>query len=171
MCFQYLYLCIIPRISLNFFFQNYIFEFFYFNTIYLGICNTIPVYLLNHSLVLHSPESHSVVSNSLQPHGLQPTRLLCSWRFSRPEYWGGLPFLSPGDLPNPGMEPRSLALQADSLPSEPPGKALLKDTQVTDTVFHYQQKCCKEHTSLRISLWHICEIFLKPRPFEGKLLG
>ena len=40
--------------------------------------------------------------------------------FSRPEYWSGLPFLFPGDLPNPRMEPRS-ALQADSLPSEPPG--------------------------------------------------
>ena len=45
-----------------------------------------------------------------------------SMEFSRQEYWGGLPFLSPGDLPNPGMEPGSPALQADSLPSEPPGK-------------------------------------------------
>ena len=39
-----------------------------------------------------------------------------------PEYWSGLPFPPPGDLPNPGIEPRSPALQADSLPSEPPGK-------------------------------------------------
>ena len=38
------------------------------------------------------------------------------------EYWGGLPFSSPGDLPNPGIEPRCPALQADALPSEPPGK-------------------------------------------------
>ena len=45
-----------------------------------------------------------------------------SMRFSRQEYWSGLPFPSPGDLPNPGIEPRSLALQADTLPSEPPGK-------------------------------------------------
>ena len=37
---------------------------------------------------------------------------------SRPEYWGGLPFPSPGDLPNPGMEPGSPALQEDSLPAE-----------------------------------------------------
>ena len=36
--------------------------------------------------------------------------------FSREEYWGGLPCPSPGDLPNPGIESRSLALQADSLP-------------------------------------------------------
>ena len=42
--------------------------------------------------------------------------------FSRQEYWSGLPFLPPGDLPNPGTEPRSPALQADSLPSDPPGK-------------------------------------------------
>ena len=44
--------------------------------------------------------------------------------FSRPEYQSGLPFPSPGDLSDPGIEPRSLALQADSLPSEPPGKPL-----------------------------------------------
>ena len=43
--------------------------------------------------------------------------------FSRPEYWNGQPFPSPGDLPDPGSEPRSPALQADSLPAEPPGKS------------------------------------------------
>ena len=41
--------------------------------------------------------------------------------FSSQEYWSGLPFPSPGDLPDPGIEPGSPALQADSLPSEPPG--------------------------------------------------
>ena len=66
--------------------------------------------------------SHSVVSNSLQPHGLQPTRLLCPWVFLRQEYWSGLPFPFPRDLLNPGIEPRFPALQADSLPSEPPEK-------------------------------------------------
>ena len=44
-----------------------------------------------------------------------------SVEFSRQEYWSGLPFPSPGYLPDPGIEPRS-ALQADALPSEPPGK-------------------------------------------------
>ena len=44
--------------------------------------------------------------------------------FSRQEYWSGLPFPSLGDLPDPGIEPGSPALQADSLPSEPPGKPL-----------------------------------------------
>ena len=42
--------------------------------------------------------------------------------FSTQEYWNGQPFPSPGDLPNPGMEPWSPALQADSLPAEPQGK-------------------------------------------------
>ena len=45
-----------------------------------------------------------------------------SMGFSRQEYWSGLPFPSPGDLPDPGIEPGSPALQADTLPSEPPGK-------------------------------------------------
>ena len=45
-----------------------------------------------------------------------------SMEFSRQEYSSELPFPSPGDLPDPGIEPRSPALQADSLPSEPPGK-------------------------------------------------
>ena len=51
-----------------------------------------------------------------------------SLEFSRQEYWRGLPFPSPGDLPNPGVEPRSPALQADALPSEPPGKAYIPHT-------------------------------------------
>ena len=44
--------------------------------------------------------------------------------FSRQECWSGLPFPSPGHLPDPGIEPGSHALQADALPSEPPGKPL-----------------------------------------------
>ena len=50
---------------------------------------------------------------------------------SRQEYWSGLPFPSPGDLPNPGIEPRSPTLQADSLSSEPPcGKNLKTKNEV-----------------------------------------
>ena len=45
-----------------------------------------------------------------------------SMGFSRQEYWSGVPFLSPGDLPDPGIKPRSPALQAGALTSEPPGK-------------------------------------------------
>ena len=47
---------------------------------------------------------------------------LLSMEFSRQEYWSGLPCPSPGNLPNPGIESRSPSLQADSLPSKPPGK-------------------------------------------------
>ena len=44
--------------------------------------------------------------------------------FSRQEYWSGLPFPSPGDFPDPGFDPGSPALQADSLPSEPQGSPI-----------------------------------------------
>ena len=44
--------------------------------------------------------------------------------FSKEEYWSGLPFPSPWDLPNPGIKPRSPTLQADTLTSEPPGKPI-----------------------------------------------
>ena len=54
--------------------------------------------------------------------------------FSRQEYWSGLPFPPPGDLPNPGIKPGSPTLEADALTSEPPGKTLdgiLKSRDVT----------------------------------------
>ena len=65
--------------------------------------------------------SRSVTSYSLWPHGQQPARLLCSWKFSRQEYWSGLSCPPPGDLPNLGIKPRSPTLQVGSLLSEPPG--------------------------------------------------
>ena len=77
--------------------------------------------------------SHLVVSDSLRPHGLQHTRLPCLWGFSRQEHWSGLPCHPPGDLPNPGIEPRSPTLQADSLLSEPPAAAA-KSLQMCPTV-------------------------------------
>ena len=52
---------------------------------------------------------------------------LLSMEFSRQEYWSGLPFLSLGDLPDPGIELGSPALQADSLPSKAPGKLNLDE--------------------------------------------
>ena len=60
---------------------------------------------------------------TLRPHGLQTARLFYPWGFSRQEYWGGLPCPPPGDLPHPGIKPRSPALQTDSLLSELPGKS------------------------------------------------
>ena len=50
----------------------------------------------------------------VQPHGLQPARLLLSIGFPRQEYWSGLPFPSPGDPPDPEIEPTSPAWQTDS---------------------------------------------------------
>ena len=61
-------------------------------------------------------ESHSVTSNSLQHHGLYSP-----WN-SQARILEWVPFPSPGDLPNPGIEPRSPTLQADSLPLEPQRK-------------------------------------------------
>ena len=58
-----------------------------------------------------------MVSNSVTPWTIQ------SVEFSRPEYWSGYSFPSPGALPNPGIKPRSPILQADSLPAEPAGKS------------------------------------------------
>ena len=66
--------------------------------------------------------SHSVVCNFAMPWTVAHQAPL-SMEFSRQEYWGGLPCPPPGDLPNPGIEPMSPVLQADSLPTEPPGKA------------------------------------------------
>ena len=73
-------------------------------------------------MLLYGSERRSVLSDSLQPRGLQPIRHLCPCRFSRQEYWSGFPCPLPGDLPKPGIEPRSPTLQVDSLPAEPPGK-------------------------------------------------
>ena len=53
-------------------------------------------------IMCHAVLSHSLMSNYLWPHGLQPTKLLCPWRFSRQDYWSGLSFPPPGDLPNSG---------------------------------------------------------------------
>ena len=70
-------------------------------------------------------ESENVSFNCVQLFVI-PWTIACkapkSVEFSGQEHWSGLPFPSPGDLPDPGTEPGSLALQADSLPSEPPGK-------------------------------------------------
>ena len=74
--------------------------------------------------------SYSVVSDSVTPWTVAHQAPL-SMGFSMntgeytPEYWSGYPVPSPGDLPYPEIEPRSPALQVDSLPAEPPGKPLL----------------------------------------------
>ena len=74
-----------------------------------------------------------------------------SMGFSRQEYWSELPSPSPGDLPNPGIEPRSPALQADALPSEPPGKP------------HSQEGISNYQLSLRIKELGHQHFWLLPR--------
>ena len=63
-----------------------------------------------------------------------------SMGFSRKEYWSGLPFPSPGELPNPGVEPRSPTLQADVLPTELHGKLLITSIAFT-TSFQILPSC------------------------------
>ena len=75
--------------------------------------------------IIFSPDflsiSHSVASDFVPPWTVAHQAPLFMG-FPRQEYWSGLPFPSPGDLPDPGVEPRCPALQMDSIPSEPPGK-------------------------------------------------
>ena len=74
------------------------------------------------SPIFSKSESHSVMSDSAAPW-TAAGQIPLSMEFSRQECWSGWPFPSPEDSPNPGIEPRSPALWADSLLSEPPGKA------------------------------------------------
>ena len=73
--------------------------------------------------------SHSVVSNSLRPHE-EACQASLSITFSRHEYWSGLSFPSPEDLPDPGIKPRSPELQADSSPVELQGSTIFKMAHV-----------------------------------------
>ena len=79
---------------------------------------------------------YSKYESEVKVKSLSPVRLFVSlWTvayqapppmgFSRQEYWSGLPFPSPEDLPNPGIEPGSPALQVDTLTSEPAGKPII----------------------------------------------
>ena len=78
-------------------------------------------------MCMHMCVTYSVTSDSLQPHEPQPASLFCPWNSPKQEYWSGQLFPSPGDFHNPGIEPMSPALQADSLPSEPPHQVSPKE--------------------------------------------
>ena len=84
--------------------------------------------MINQLIIVIVSELLSVVSDSLQPWTTYQASP--SMGFSRQEYWSGLPFPSPGDLPNPGIEPGSLALQTDALPSEPQNLPAMQETWV-----------------------------------------
>ena len=88
----------------------------------------LAVCLPDYTLPEHEPQRSKCLCQQLSHVHLSATprtgahQASLSMGFSRQEYWSGLPFPSPGDLPNPGIEPRSPAMQEDSLPSELPGK-------------------------------------------------
>ena len=65
----------------------------------------------------------------------------CPWQFSRQEYWSGLPCPPPGNLPNPGIEPRSPTLQTDSLPVELPGKVIIPAAAAAGAAAKSLQSC------------------------------
>ena len=88
-----------------------------FHVINTVLALLIHFYYVNHTSIVFLLVCCSVVADPLQPRGLLLGRLLCPWGFSRQEYWSGLVYPLPGDLPNPGIKPRSPSLQADSLPS------------------------------------------------------
>ena len=83
--------------------------------------------------------------------------------FSRQEYWSELPFPSPGYLPNPGIEPRSPALQADTLSSEPPGKPHI----YIYILFFRLPSHLGHHRALSSSLWEFW-IFIGRTDAEAK---
>ena len=91
-----------------------------------------------------------------------------SMGFSRQEYCSGLPFPSPGDLPDPGIEPRSPALEADTLTSEPPGKPPLEAVLVGINYLVFRKELIIEGSLpippytqhhllwMQTSLWYVC---------------
>ena len=91
-----------------------------------------------------------------------------SMGFSRQQCWSGLPFPSPGDLPDPGIKPRSPTSQTDALPSEPPGKS--KNSQKT---VHFGQRSRKggpsrpQCESLRFSLVPFLSLGSAQRLYPG----
>ena len=79
----------------------------------MGLCS-----VFMELIFLLSCVSGSVMSNSFESSWTVANQAPLSMGLSGQEYWSGLPFPTPGDLPNPGIKPGSPALQADSLPSE-----------------------------------------------------
>ena len=93
-----------------------------------------------------------------------------SMGFSRQQYWSGLPFPSPGDLPNPGIKPGSPTLQAYTLPSEPPGNVKVMICQITQSknvlpkLKIIRVKTGLQYAKIKPSLKCICvcvDVFLK----------
>ena len=91
-----------------------------------------------------------------------------SMGFSRQEYWRGLPFHSPGHLPDPGIKPRSSALQVDSLPSKPPGNPFLEDIILQKLLTIWEKNTLFPWLQQNHFLAHM---YLCPWDFPGKNTG
>ena len=86
-----------------------------------------------------------------------------SMEFSKPKYWSGYPFPSPGDLSNPGMEPRSPTLKVDSLPAEPQGKPCSTPGL---PVLHFSQSLLKLMSIELVMPYNLCHpLLLLPSSF------
>ena len=96
-------------------------------------------------------DSHSVTSDSVTPRTLAHQAPL-SMEFSRQVYWSGLPVPTPGDLPDPGIEARSAALQTDYLVSKPPGN---------NGSINYKKICMSTLSFLNSRIFTFHETFLK----------
>ena len=89
--------------------------------------------------------------------------------FSKQEYWSGLPFPSPGDLPNPGIEPRSPALQADALTSEPLGKPPECSNYSTIALISHASKVMLKILLSRFQQYVNCELpYVQPGFRKGR---
>ena len=93
--------------------------------------------------------SCSVVSNSLQPHGLYNPPDSCLWNSPGQNIGVGLPFPPPGNVPSPGIQLRSPALQADSLPSEPPSNPI----QGLERLNKFSGTCDQGVLGSRLKFW------------------
>ena len=105
------------------------------------------------------------MSDCCDPMGQAPL----SMEFSRPEYWSGLPFPSPGDLPNSGIEPASPILQADSLSPEPPEKphVSFRVCYISPSFNVFKVlSCCgvSQNVILHFKFFCICTPFFLPIP-------
>ena len=90
-----------------------------------------------------------------------------SMEFSRQEYWIGYLFPSPGDLPNPGIKPRSPALQVDSLSAEPQGKS--KNTEVGSlSLFQWIFPTQESNLGLLHCRWILYQLSYEGSPYDGK---
>ena len=113
-------------------------ELFYSLPILLNKQYSATCYFRYKNLYLSFPSvSPSVMSDSFVTSWTVTCQAPLSMGFSRQEYLSGLPFPSPGDLPDPEVKPRSPALQADSLPSEPPGRPLVSKVSFNYCNFKY----------------------------------